>query len=51
MAADGEERRSKRISDILERKNRNKAVADSLVAPNVVAVKHPDETEEYPVVI
>lgn len=33
MAADGEERGSKRIGDILERKNRSKAVTDSLIAP------------------
>ena len=32
-SADGEERGSKRIGDILERKNRSKAVTDSLIAP------------------
>lgn len=53
MAADGEEKGSKRIEDILERRNGNKAVTDSLVAPPPVDQEsrmHIVEIEYRPVV-
>ena len=53
MAADGEERGSKRIKDILERKNGNKAVTDSLIAPPPVDQEsrmHIVEIEYQPIV-
>ena len=53
MAADGEEKGSKRIEDILERRNGNKAVTDSLAAPLPVDQEsrmHIVEIEYRPVV-
>lgn len=53
MTADGEEKGSKRIGDILERKGGNKAVTDSLIAPPPVDQEsrmHIVEIEYHPVV-
>ena len=53
MAADGEEKGSKRIGDILERKNSNKAVTDSFTAPPPIDQEsrmHIVEIEYRPVV-
>ena len=53
MAADGEEKGSKRIEDILERRNGNKAVTDSFTAPPPIDQEsrmHIVEIEYRPVV-